>query len=90
MIVAALAVGVPNWPDPSGRFDWKPLLLVLVVLVLARFFVGLAMTWATAGAAFVIGTMWGWLIEAWGILPPSAFVLVLVITASAVVDRSSS
>ena len=84
-----VAFGVDQWPQgSSGAFgDWTPLLLVLVSLLLIRFVVRLGVSWPTAIVAITAGTVWGSLTERWGIFPPAAVALVLVLVASWTADR---
>lgn len=84
-----VAFGVGQWPHgASGAFgDWTPLLLVLLSLLLIRFVVRLAVTWPTAIVTIALGTVWGSLTERWGIFPPAALVLLLVLVASWTTDR---
>jgi hypothetical protein len=83
-----LGFGVGEWPKASPYvFDWKPLLLVLVSLLLLRFLVRLAITWPTSLAAIGVGTLWGMLIDWWGILPPTALVVLALLVASWTADR---
>jgi len=84
-----VAFGVGHWPhSSSGAFgDWRPLVLVVVSLLLLRFLMKLEIGWPTALAAIGMGTLWGTLIDWWGILPPTAVVLLVMLVASSVVDR---
>jgi hypothetical protein len=84
-----VAFGVGQWPHGgSGAFgDWKPVLLVFVSLLLLRFLVQLEIGWPTAFVAVGMGTLWGSLIDWWGVLPPTAMVLLLAVVASSAVDR---
>lgn len=84
-----LAFGVNRWPHEasSGFWDWKPLLLVFVSLLLLRFLVQLEIGWPTALTALGIGTMWGWSIDWWGFLTPTSIVLLLMVLASSAADR---
>lgn len=84
-----VAFGVDQWPPgASGAFgDWKPLLLVVVSLLLLRFLVQLEIGWPTALIAIGMGTVWGTLIDWWGIFLPTALVLLLLLLVSSAVDR---
>jgi hypothetical protein len=84
-----VAFGVCQWPlESSGSFgDWKPLLLVFVSLLLLRFLVQLEIGWPTGLTAVGMGTVWGWMIDWWGIFVPTALVLFVVLFASSAVDR---
>jgi hypothetical protein len=83
------AFGVGYWPhEASGTFpDWKPLILILVSLFLLRFLVRLEIGWPTVLIAIGMGTLWGPMIDWWGVLQPTAFVLLLVVLASSAADR---
>jgi hypothetical protein len=83
-----VAFGVGRWPDSSsGTFNWKLLLLVFVSLLLLRFLVQLEINWPTALAAIGLGTIWGWLIDWWGVFLPTAIALLLMVLISSAVDR---
>jgi hypothetical protein len=80
---------VNRWPHEAsgGLWDWKPLLLVFVSLLLLRFLVQLEIGWPTALTALGIGTTWGWLIDWWGVVTPTSIVLLLMVLASSAADR---
>ena len=84
-----VAFGVGQWPHgASGAFgDWKPVLLVIVSLLLLRFQVQLEIGWPTTLVAFGTGTIWASLIDWWGVLPPTAMAILLVVVASSAADR---
>jgi hypothetical protein len=83
-----LAVGVGRWPhSTSSGYDWKPLLLAVLAVLLLRFLVRLEIGWPVAAAAIGVGTVWAMMIDWWGILPPTASVLLFVLLASSVADR---
>ena len=84
-----LAFGVNRWPHDasSGFWDWKPLLLVFVSLLLLRFLVQLEIGWPTTLTAIGIGTAWGWLIDWWGVFLPTAIALLVMVLMSSAVDR---
>ena len=77
-----------HWPHgASGAFgDWKPVLLVLVSLLLLRFLVRLEIGWPVTLVAIAMGTVWGSLIDWWGVLPPTGMVILLIVAASQAAD----
>ena len=82
-----LGVGVGMWPDPSGGYDlWLPV-LVLVSFVLIRVVGGLRFGVRTAVAALVLGTLWSWSTEAIGVLPATAWAVLVAFFAGGIVRR---
>ena len=82
-----LGVGVGRWPDPTGAYDlWLPV-LVLISFVLMRVVGGLRFGVRTAVAAVVLGTLWSWSTEAVGVIPASAWVVLVAFFAGAIVRR---
>ena len=87
MVGAILGVGVGMWPDPSGGYDlWLPV-LVLLSFVLIRVVGGLRFGVRTAVAALVLGTLWSWSTEAIGVLPATAWVVLVAFFAGGIVRR---
>jgi len=77
-----LGFGVDAWPRPAHAvYDFKPLVGAIVALFIARFVLGFTLTWATAATAFVTGTAWGWAVDAWGVVLPSAIVIIVLAIA---------
>ena len=81
---AVLGFGIDAWPRPvHAIYDFKPLIGAIVALFVVRFVLGFTLTWATAAMAFVAGTSWGWAVDAWGVVLPTALaVIVLAIALS--------
>jgi hypothetical protein len=72
-----LSFGIDAWPRPAHAvYDFKPLIGAIVALFVARFVLGFTLTWATAVTAFVAGTAWGWAVDAWGVVIPSAMAII--------------
>jgi hypothetical protein len=72
-----LSFGIDAWPLPAHAvYDFKPLIGAIVALFVARFVLGFTLTWATAVTAFVAGTAWGWAVDAWGVVIPSAMAII--------------
>ena len=72
-----LGFGIDAWPRPAHAvYDFKPLIGAIVALFIARFVLGFTLTWATAVTAFVAGTAWGWAVDAWGVVLPSAMAII--------------
>jgi len=87
MMGTILGVGVGMWPDPSGGYDlWLPV-LVLISFVLIRVVGGLRFGVRTAVAALVLGTLWSWSAEAIGVLPATAWAVLVALVAGGVVRR---
>ena len=87
MVGAILGVGVGMWPDPTGGYDlWLPV-LVLLSFVLIRVVGGLRFGVWTAVAALVLGTLWSWSTEAIGVLPATAWVVLVAFFAGGIVRR---
>ena len=77
-----LGFGIDAWPRPvHAVYDFKPLIGVIVALLVARFVLGFTVTWATTATAFLAGTAWGWAVDAWGVVLPSATALVVLAIA---------
>lgn len=76
--------GVDSWPSAAQAvYDFKPLIGTIVALFVARFVLGFTLTWATATVAFLAGTAWGWAVDWWGVVVPTALaVIVLAIALS--------
>lgn len=60
---------------------------MVVSLLLLRFVMQLQVGWPTGLAAIGIGTLWGMLIDWWGIFMPTAVILLLVLLASSGIDK---
>jgi hypothetical protein len=87
MILSILGVGVGTWPEPAGGYDlWLPLFVVLAVPVI-RYVGGLRITWRTALAALVGGTLWSWSKDALGVLPATAGVVLVAFAAGELVRQ---
>jgi hypothetical protein len=80
----ALAAGVPAWGTVRGGFDLWPALYVVVSLAVVLNVTGRPITVPKALAALVGGTLWSWATDAIGVIPATAWaVLVTAICASA-------
>lgn len=77
-----LAFGIDAWPRPAHPiYDFKPLIGAIVALFVVRFVLGFTVTWATAAIAFLAGTTWGWAVDAWGVVMPTALVIIVLAIA---------
>lgn len=88
MMGAALATGVPAWPNIDGGFDLSPLLMILLAIVVARFLFGLELTGVAVGALVLGGTFTSWLADVTGLLPAAGIGLLALGLGSAWVRRS--
>lgn len=85
MILAILGVGVGAWPEPTGGYDvWLPLFVVLALPVI-RYVAGLRITWRTALAALIGGTLWSWTKDGVGVLPATALAVLTAFAAGELV-----
>lgn len=84
-----LAFGVDTWPQlESASYDFKPLIASIVaVLVVVPFVLRVRLTWVSGAIAFAAGTLWGWMVDAWGVVPPTALAMLALAITSSVVDR---
>jgi hypothetical protein len=83
MTGATLATGVPMWPDVAhSSFEWLPLLLSLIALVVAPAIFGIRLTTASVICLFVGGTLAGWLGDSIGVLPAISLGLIGLAIAS--------
>ena len=77
-----LGFGIDAWPHPAHAvYDFKPLIGAVVALFVARFVLRFTLTWPTAATAFVAGTAWGWAVDAWGVVLPSAIAIIALAIA---------
>jgi hypothetical protein len=77
-----LGFGIDAWPYPTRAvYDFKPLIASIVALLVARFVLGFTLTWVTAAIAFLAGTTWGWAVDAWGVVLPTALVIIVLAIA---------
>lgn len=84
-----LAFGSDGGPlATQGVYDFKPLIASIVaVLVVVPFVLRVRLTWVTGAIAFAAGTLWGWMVDAWGVVPPTALAMLALAITSSVVDR---
>ena len=85
---ALIAVGGFT-PSTDGTFDFLPIAVILVSLLVVRLGLGIRLRWAVllgviGGATFLTGA-----IEAWGFAIPAAFALSAGLIASAVLHRQA-
>ncbi len=77
-----LGFGIDAWPRPSHAiYDFKPLIGAIVALFIVRFVLGFTLTWVTGAMAFLAGTAWGWAVDAWGVVMPTALVIIVLAIA---------
>lgn len=87
MTRAILGVGVGMWPEPTGAYDlWLPV-LVLLSFVLIRVVGGLRLGVRTAVAAVVVGTLWSWSTEVVGVVPATAWAVLVAFVGGGIARR---
>ena len=81
-------IGVGGFgPATDGRFDFLPLLVILVSLVVVRFVLGIRLWWPVVLGVIAGGTFLGGAIEEWGFAIPTAVALAVGAIASTVLHR---
>lgn len=88
--MGVIATGVPTWPEIGPGFDFSPLLLVLVALVVAPLFFRVRLTWWSIGALAVGGTLTAWLGDSVGLLPAIAAGMLALAAGASVARRHHS
>ena len=77
-----MGFGIDAWPRPVHPiYDFKPLIGAIVALFVVRFMLGFTLTWANAAIAVLAGTAWGWAVDAWGVVMPTALVIIVLAIA---------
>lgn len=82
-----LSTGVPAWPNLRPGYNLLPVFMVLVGLLVARFFFQLRLTGPVIGAVVLGGTLTAWLADAIGVLPATGLGLLVLAVSCAVIRR---
>jgi hypothetical protein len=75
--VGLVAAGVPTWGTVRGGFDLWPLLYVVVSLTIVLSVTGRPITVPKVLVAVVAGTLWSWATDAIGVIPATAWAVLL-------------
>lgn len=83
-----IGFGVPGWPRPgSGSYDWSPLVLPVVAILVSAWPFGLRLTRRSVVALAVGGILTAWLAAAVGLITAVALGVMALAVASAVSRR---
>lgn len=85
-----LAFGVPNWPSVGSTYDWWPLVLPVVAILVAAWPFGIRLTRRSIVALALGGVATAWLIDAVRLLPAIALGLVALAVCSVVAARRTN
>lgn len=73
-----LALGVPIPWAHAGPADFTPLVAIVTAVLIMRFVIGIRITMMTFMLAAAAGALWAYAAQQWGLVVPTAVVLLAI------------